>query len=162
MAVGETMNQETPTSQGAGAAGFSLLEVMISVVLLAVAMLAIGAAQLRSLQFSAESSNRSQAMYLAEEQMDAFMAMPSNDGQLAQLGDIRDPIYPIVLADVAAVANNDAGVGSQTPFYRSWSIVPGPGAGMRTITVQVRWNIDPNDPIDATSNLRMVQLQGVR
>jgi prepilin-type N-terminal cleavage/methylation domain-containing protein len=153
------MKQDSRTSQESGEAGFSLIEVMISMVLLAVAMLAIGAAQLRSLQFSAESANRSQAMYLAEEQMDTFMAMATNDIRLSDVGTIQDGANPIILASEVAVVDNTAGVGNQIPFRRSWTIQQNtPAIGMRTITVQVRWNTE-NNP---NSNLRIVQLQGVK
>jgi prepilin-type N-terminal cleavage/methylation domain-containing protein len=154
------MNQDVRTSQEPRDAGFSLIEVMISMVLLAVAMLAIGAAQLRSLQYSAESANRSQAMYLAEEQLDTFMAMATNDLRLNDAGTVQDGANPIVLAAEVAVVDNTAGVGNQVPFRRSWTIEQNqPDIGMRRITVQVRWNVDPASP---NSNLRMVQLQGVK
>ena len=47
-------------------AGFTLIEIMISMILLAIGMMALGLAQVQSLRIGSESKYLAQAMYLAE------------------------------------------------------------------------------------------------
>jgi type IV pilus modification protein PilV len=185
MAVNRGAKANSPSCSKVGEQGFSLIEVMIAMVLLAVGMLAIGAAQLRSIEYGADSDNRSQAAYLAQQQLDAFLALQTNDinltacqGPLGVAPAVADPAFPwgwcndananaaqpLVLANTATTANNP-GVGKTVQFLRRWSIdqpgtIAGLPAGMYRITVQVRWNQTAADL--PNSNARMVQLQGVK
>jgi type IV pilus assembly protein PilV len=140
-------------------AGFSLIEVMIALVVLGIGMLGVAAAQLRALQFAAESDNRTQAMYLAEEQLEYFLAMEPDNAALTPNGGAGGDPNGIILADLVTDTRNDEGVGEQTEYRRTWQIEQNtPQANLRRITVRVRWN--PKG-VPANSELNMVQLVGI-
>ena len=61
--------------------GFTLIEVMIALTIMSVGVLSIGLAQLSALKLSTLSGRLSQAMYLAEEQMEIFRSMPWEIGR---------------------------------------------------------------------------------
>jgi prepilin-type N-terminal cleavage/methylation domain-containing protein len=126
------------------AAGFSLLEVMIAMAILAVGMLAVAAAQLNALRIAADSDDRAQAMYLAQDQMDLFMAMPSDDARLDNATG-QDGAAHVV-----------GGSGDFTEYWRSWTIDPvSPSSPLRRITVRVRWAA-------ANEDFKMVELVGMK
>jgi type IV pilus assembly protein PilV len=113
--------------------GFTLLEVLIAMVILGVGILSIGLAQISSVKVASKSRSLSQAMYLAQEQLDLFMAMPGTDPVFAT--PVTDDPDPAGAIDVNA---NDADV---TTFTRSWSVEPNtPSLGLTRITVTVRWD----------------------
>jgi type IV pilus modification protein PilV len=144
--------------EGAAQAGFSLLEVMIALVVLGIGMLGVAAAQLKALQFAAESDNRTQAMYLAEEQLERFLAMTPTDPALSPAGGTGGDPNEIVLANLVTDTRNDEGVGEQTAYRRTWQIEQDtPEANLRRITVRVRWSANGN----LNSNAHEVQLVGV-
>ena len=131
------------------ASGFSLLEVMIALAILAFGILAVGAAQITSTKFTRDSRVRTEAAYLAEQQMEAFHAM---DG--AALEVVRtDPGYP---DDPANPIDPDPNDGTARFFNRSWTITPdSPEAGVYSITVTVSW-------LDQVGNTRNVTLSSVK
>ena len=114
-------------------AGFTLLEVLVAMVILGVGILSIGLAQISSVKLASKSRSLSQAMYLAQEQLDLFMAMPSTSAVFATpVTDDPDPGGPI------DVNPNDA---DATTFTRNWTIQPNtPALGLTRITVTVRWD----------------------
>lgn len=129
------------------AAGFTLVEVMIALLILAVGLLTIGLAQVSALRMSTRSKQMSQAMYLAQEQLEVFVAAPPAAG-----GTFQDPNNPI---DVE-VADRDL-----TTFNRSWTITTGvPRPGLSTIQVQVTWNAGEGG-LGAMPARQTVTLQGV-
>jgi type IV pilus modification protein PilV len=141
------------------AAGFSLLEVMIAMVLLAFGVLAMGSAQLHSLRFAADADNRSQATYLAEEWLSALMAAASDDDRLSPGAEKPDPGGTIVLSESTAAGfsgGNADGVGRTTAYERFWRVESNtPVSGLRQITVRVTWR--------GSAGLQSsVQLMGVR
>ena len=69
------MRRRTP-DQAHTQAGFTLIEVMVAFAIMSIGVLSIGLAQLSALRLSSTSSRLSQAMYLAEEQMETFRSMP--------------------------------------------------------------------------------------
>lgn len=136
-----------PIRRRGAEAGFTLVEVMIAMVILAVGLLTIGLAQLTALRMTTRSKNMSQAMYLAQEQIEAFLAAPPAAG-----GTFQDPNNPI---DVE-VADRDL-----TTFNRSWTIVTGvPRPSMSTVSVQVTWNAGEGG-LGAMPARQTVTLQGV-
>jgi prepilin-type N-terminal cleavage/methylation domain-containing protein len=115
------------------AAGFTLLEVMIAMGLLGVAILGVLGAQLSALKFTRDSRLRAEAMFLAEQQLEAFQAM-SSANVLAAIG---DPDYP---NDPNNPIDPSPGDGDSTTFTRSWDIAPDdPEADVITISVSVVW-----------------------
>ena len=129
-------------------AGLTLLEVLFAMVILGVGILSIALAQISSLKVSSKSRSLSQAMYLAQEQLDLFMTMPGTDPTFATpVTDQADPGGPI---DV------NPGDADQTTFTRTWTIQPStPAIGLARITVDIRWDA-------ASGATHRIELQGIK
>jgi type IV pilus assembly protein PilV len=129
-------------------AGFTLLEVLFAMVILGVGILSIALAQLSSIKVSSKSRSLSQAMFLAQEQLDLFMTMPGADPTFAAaVTDEPDPAGPI---DV------NPGDADQTTFTRTWTIEPAtPALGLARITVNIRWDA-------ASGATHQIELQGIK
>jgi len=128
--------------------GFTLLEVLFAMVILGVGILAIGLAQISSIKVSSKSRSLSQAMYLAQEQLDLFMTMPGAAAVfVTPVTDDPDPAGPI---DV------NPGDADQTTFTRTWTVEPNtPAIGLTRITVNIAW--------DAASGVtHEIELQGIK
>jgi len=138
--------------QARTAAGFTLIEVMIALVLLGIGMLAVGAAQLTSMRIASQAQHRSQALYLAEEQLEILQAMPRDDALFNAAATTQDPTNPIDLT---------AEVEDATTFSRQWTVTPNvPSAGLTTLRVQVTWNVDGVG--QAVGDLQTVTLDGIK
>ena len=131
--AGETPGRKRGFRRRGRAGGFTLLEVMLAASLLAVAVLGVAAAQIGALKLSRESSLRAQAMFLAEQQIEAFQSMSATNlvaviDEVTYPDDSTNPIDPI------------PGDGDPTTFNRSWDIsVDDPETDVITITVNVVW-----------------------
>ncbi len=110
--------------------GFTLLETMIALGILSVGVLAVAASMLTALKYATTAKNATQAMYLAEEQMEIFrlmlpadvLAMVPDDGWA---NDGSNPIDP--------GADDDT-----TTFNRRWRIQDDtPEVNVITVTVEV-------------------------
>ncbi|MGH0031892.1 MAG: type IV pilus modification PilV family protein [Myxococcota bacterium] len=125
--------------------GFSMLEVMIALSILAVGILGIGAVQLTATKLSGDSRVRTQAAFLAHQQIEVFRAM--DIGTLtATVGTTNDPGNPI---------DPTPGDGQTVTFNRRWTITPDAGTGTTTVRVEV-------DYVDNLGNTRTVRLQTLR
>lgn len=130
-------------------AAISLIEVTIALAILGFGMLAMATAQLSALQFTDQSRHRSEAHYLAQQQMEAFQSMSRAGIEAARVeasypNDPTNPIDPDPL-DSYAVA-----------FNRSWLITPDtPENSLYTINVQVNWT-------DGLGRLRTVEIEGLK
>jgi prepilin-type N-terminal cleavage/methylation domain-containing protein len=115
-----------------GSDGFTMLELVIAMGILAGGLLAVAAAQLTALHVSAKSRGLVDAIHLAEAQMEAFQAMPA----VSLPGTGADPDNPIDRDGEPL----DATAKDQTSFTRSWTIVDDdPVPGMINLTVTVQW-----------------------
>lgn len=131
-----------------GQRGFTLIEVTIALVIMGIGLLTIALAQLTAMRMSTQSRQISQAMLLAEQQMEAFYVAPPVAG-----GVFQDPTNPIDI---------DPGDDDFTNFNRSWTVqLNTPRAGMHTVSVQVLWNDAPAAGNDLGAARRTVQLQGI-
>lgn len=116
--------------------GFSLLEVMIALSILGFGMLAASVGQLSALKNSRQSRSQTVAMYLAEQQMEAFQSMSSDDviAEIAAPGYPNDPNNPI---------DPDPGDDEVVQYNRRWFIQQDdPEANVISIRVEVDW-VDP-------------------
>jgi len=119
------------TKRSAG--GFSVLEVMIALSILAFGMLAAMAGQVSALKTVRQSRTQMLAMYLAEEQMEDFQAMTTADVIAA----ISDPNYP---DDPANPIDPTPGDDDTATFNRRWFIEPNAiETGLTRLTVEVDW-----------------------
>ena len=127
-------------------AGFTMLEVMIAMLILAFGVLGAAAAQLTAMDYARKSRSLTQALYLAEQQIEAFQAMPAAD-VAAQAGTPNDPGNPI---------DPTPGDEDLTTYNRSWQIqIDTPEADMITISVRVDWT-------DELGQNRRVQLDAMK
>ncbi len=127
-------------------AGFTLLEVMIAMLILAFGVLGAAAAQLTAMDYARKSRSLTQALYLAEQQIEAFQAMPAAD-VAAQAGTPNDPGNPI---------DPTPGDEDLTTYNRSWQIqIDTPEADVITISVRVDWT-------DELGQNRRVQLDTMK
>jgi type IV pilus assembly protein PilV len=127
-----------------GEKGFSLIEVMIAMTVLALGLLAVAAAQLTAMSLASKSRNLTAALHLAQEQIETFNSMP-----LASLpatgNDPNNPIDPDTTDD------------DDTTYARRWTILPNtPAVGITTITVEVDW-FDPRLNSTRTTSLQTMK-----
>ena len=126
--------------------GFTLIEVLMAMAILAVGLLSIAVAQLTAIKVSARSKNLQQAMFLAREQMDDLEALNAGAPILQAAATTDDPANPIKV---------NAGEDDGTSFNRSVRVVPNnPSVGLAQVTVTVTWA--------AAQGTRQVQLSSVK
>lgn len=129
--------------------GVSLIEVTISLTILAFGLLAGASAQLSAMRFSSESRSRMEAQYLAQQQMEILQAMtPVGIGAFPDAAVVADPGNPI---DPDPLDN----LGRQ--YTRSWTVTrDSPVNGVYRVQVQVSW-ASAN-----TGNVRTVNLESLK
>ena len=109
--------------------GFSLIEVMVALAILAFGVLGATAGQLMAMKLSTTSRHNVFAMQLAEAQMETLQAMSAAD--VKALGSANDPDNPL---------DPDPNDAAPMAFTRSWTITPdSPETNVITITVDVDW-----------------------
>ena len=127
--------------------GFSVLEVMIALGILGFGILAAAASQITSIKFNRDSRVRTEAAYLAAQQMEAFQAMDGAAIEVIRLAGTNDPNNPI---------DPDPNDGVARSFNRSWAITPNsPENGVYSVGVTVSW-------VDQLGNTRSVTLSSVK
>ena len=111
--------------------GFTLIEVMIALVIMGVGLLTIALAQLTAMRMQTSSKYVSQAMMLAEQQLELFYVLPPTVAGVTI--DPTNPIDPNPLDD------------DLTNFTRQWNVqLDTPSVGLDTVTVTVVWNNAPS------------------
>jgi type IV pilus assembly protein PilV len=114
--------------------GFTLLEVLIGLVILAIGLLAIAGLQVTSVRGNFFSKNITEASYVAQDRMEFLNNLPLNAPEL-QAGNYND--------------------GTQTYsgviFSRTYSVVN--NGGLRVINYMVRWN----DGVDRTITIATIR-----
>ena len=130
-----------------GDEGFTLLELLIAMGILAVGLLGIATAQIWAINRTSQSRHLSQALHLAQQQMELFHATP--------VASLPAPCNPTPTCDDPAnpiqVDATDA-----TTFVRNWLIEPNtPTVGITRITVAVDWT-------DKTGIVRTTQIQSMK
>jgi len=108
--------------------GFTLLEVLIGIVILAIGLLAIAGMQVTSIRGNFFSKNITEASYVAQDRMEFLNNLPMDAAQL-QPGNYNDPTQTY----------------SGVAFNPSYSVVD--NGGLRIINYVVRWNDGVNRTI---------------
>ena len=135
--------------RSSGHAGFTLIEVMIALGILAFGLLTLAAMQLEALRQGTGGWNQTQAAALARDQLEQIRRLPWD--QVAPTAGfqpvpwLNDPALPP--GQVASVlASATGGVQTRQVYTVSWRVQAVPGdANLRTVDVQVTW-AEPNRP----------------
>ena len=131
--------------------GFTLLEVMIAFVILAIGLLSVGLGQMTALKTTAQSKNWSQAMNLAEEQMEIFHAQPWGVQFTTPVENQADPLNPL-----RGNPHDPLGAQDGDAYSRSWSIRPvWPPHNLTEIEVMVSF-------ASGHGNFRVISLKSVK
>jgi type IV pilus assembly protein PilV len=114
--------------------GFTLAEVLIGLVILAVGILALAAMQITSIKGGYFSSHVTQATIFAQDKLEGLKNLSYKDSDLSS-GQHNEGILP------------------GTVFSRQYNIVEDAGNSMKTITVTVQWT-DRGDHSISFSTIR--------
>jgi type IV pilus assembly protein PilV len=116
--------------------GFTLIEVLVGLVLLAIGLLAIAGMQITSVRGNFYSSNMTQASILAQDRMEILKNLPYAHADLS-------------------TGNHNDGVIPGTILTRDYDVTFVPGTTMLNITVTIRWR----DTSDHTISFSTVKSQ---
>jgi type IV pilus assembly protein PilV len=115
-----------------GKKGFTLIEMLVGLVLLAIGLLAMAGMQIKSVNGNFFSANLTQASIMAQDRLEALRQLDFTHAEL-DLGTHNDGTIP------------------GTIFSRDYSVSLVPGTVMRSITVNVRWNDNSSHAIAFTT-----------
>jgi prepilin-type N-terminal cleavage/methylation domain-containing protein len=128
------------------ASGFTLIEVMVALAILAVGVVGVTMGQIMAVKHSATSRRQVIAMHLAAEQMEIFRTMSGADVK-ALAATPNDPNNPI---------DPDSGDDTEMAFMRRWVIQPDtPEVGVIALTIEVDW-------INGLGNVRTTRVQSLK
>jgi prepilin-type N-terminal cleavage/methylation domain-containing protein len=140
--MGELMRPATHTTRHARS-GFTLIEMMFAMVILAGGLLAMLAVQVQALKQGRYGRHTSEAMQVARDQMELLMRLPWDDAS-------AQPTNWTAPSAIDATVQNDGGAVAQQTFNVSWRIQAAafePNA--RTVDIDVTWTeSDAKDGFD--------------
>ena len=111
--------------------GFTLLETMIALSILAFGLLSVAAMQLTAMQFANRGRHQTQAAFLAESRMEFFQRQ-----RWTSLAPTAGWTAPTTVNHVV----QDGGTKVEQAYDISWQIANGVAGQTRTIDVRVVWN----------------------
>ncbi len=121
-------------------AGFSLIEMMFALAILAGGLLAMLTAQISALKQGKYGRHTTEAMQVARDQMEFLLRVPWSDAA-------AQPTNWTAATPYTLTYQNDQGAVQQQVFNVSWRIqASGFDADVRTIDVDVQWNEAEADP----------------
>ena len=125
---------DAPARSASRRAGFSMIEMMFAMAILAAGLLAMLTAQIHALRQGKYGRHTTEAMQIARDQMELLTRLPW-DAPTAQ------PQAWTAPAAVVLTFQNDQGAVQQQQFNVSYRITSAPfNSDLRTIDVDVQWN----------------------
>lgn len=115
--------------------GFTLVEVMIAMAVLAVGLLSVALMQLQALQGGRQGRHSTQAAVIARDQMETFQRLAWNDPQLNPTGGWTAPV--VVQNQVVAA---DTGAAVEESYSVTWRIADVDPNWTKNVDVRVSWN----------------------
>ena len=113
--------------------GFTLVEMMFALAILAGGLLAMLTMQMQALKQGRYGRHTSDAMQLARDQMETFMRLPWADAGV-------QPVAWTAPTAVNVNVQNEGGAATQQVFNLSWRITAAPfDANVRVIEINVTW-----------------------
>lgn len=135
------MNLHTSRSER----GFTLIEAMIALVIIAFGLLALAGMQIMLSRNADVAKQRTEAMRLAQEQMEVMRSYTAI---------VSDPAVPLAWQDLGTVASHPTtlipSTYSNTLFSRSWLVGGTPADAMRPVSVTVAWVDRAGEPQSVT------------
>ena len=116
-----------------GRSGFTLIEMMFAMVILAGGLLAMLAVQMQALKQGRYGRHTSEAMQIARDQMELLMRLPWDDAG-------AQPTNWTPAAAIDVIVQNEGGSTAQQTFSVSWRIqAAGFEPNARTVDIDVTW-----------------------
>lgn len=120
-------------------AGFSLIEVLVALTILAVGLLGLALLQTTAIRGNAIASRSSIALKVGQDKLEWFRgqswaSIASSNGSIVDNSTLAD-----VYATLPANPGGDNAFAGGTTFYRVWRVSPSPSGTLRTITVWTCW-----------------------
>ena len=135
-----------PSAARRGAAGFSLVEVMVAFTLLGIGLLAVAGAQIRSIRGTSSGRHLSQSALIAQTQLEQLVR--SSWADLA-------PVAWTAPVQVNSVIEDGGGGDTEQVYNVSWQIQDALAGETRAIDVRVTWTeADGRARTVATSTIR--------
>jgi Tfp pilus assembly protein PilV len=125
-----------PAGQRRASGGFTLLEGLVALVVMAFGMLALISLQSTFSASSDEAKLRTEATRLAQQKLDelrSFEQVPLEAGKLSYKGTV------VTGSDTITPAANSAGSFSNATFSRTWTVTPNTTDMHRTVAVTMAW-----------------------
>ena len=121
--------------------GFTIIEILIALVFLAVGLLGIAGLQITTIRGNASAKKITEAITLAQEKLEDLSSLPISDPQLADpdpsVNDIGTNIVDNTEFFTNPDYNDDSPIQGISRVYNVYVNFPSPG--LRTITVIVGW-----------------------
>ena len=115
-----------------GARGFSLIEMLISIVILSVSLLAMASLMAATTRNNASGAQITEAINLAQDKIEELSVTPSGN----------------------LLPGTDQKKGSTGVNYsRNWTVLPNATGNLRAVTVTVNWNDQKNHSINLLSTI---------
>ncbi|MFA6147171.1 MAG: type IV pilus modification protein PilV [bacterium] len=121
-------------------AGFSLIEVLVALVILAVGLLSLALLQTTVIKGNAIASKSTVATQVAQDKLEWFRNQPWAGITSSNAGTISDnATAAAVYATLPANPGGDSVLVGGATFYRVWAVTPNAANTLRTVTVWACW-----------------------